>query len=173
MIRILIPTLSIVLISLSGIAQPAKFVVPQEYALIEPGDYQTYERDIILFANWFEGTPLDREEERREKSVEFFNKWMDGNPKFSINIDSTIVTFWEKNPQLVVAYKAGWARMLIKSPDRVDDPLSGNLAGLISAMNLYKLGGVKKDKEMENLIKLVKKNQLSTWVSDQLKAAGK
>ena len=91
--------------------------------------------------------------------------------KFNIEIDSTIVTFWEKNPQLVTAYKAGWARMLIKSPDRLDDKLSGNLAGLVSAMNLYKLGAVKKDKEMEKLIKLVK-NQLSTWVTEQLKASG-
>lgn len=152
-----------------AIGQPQKFVVPQDYVLNEPGDFATYERDIILFANWYEGTPLDRELERREKSVDFFEKWMAGNQKFKIDVDSSIVTFWEKNPGLVVAYRAGWARMLIKSPDRIDDALSGNLAGLISAMNLYKIGGVKKDKEMEKLIKLVKKNQLSTWVGDKLK----
>lgn len=152
-----------------AIAQPQRFVVPQDYVLNDAGDFETYERDIILFANWYEGTPLDREPDRREKSVDFFEKWMAGNQKFKIDVDSSIVTFWEKNPGLVVAYRAGWARMLIKSPDRIDDALSGNLAGLISAMNLYKIGGVKKDKEMEKLIKLVKKNQLSTWVGDKLK----
>jgi hypothetical protein len=170
---IILQAILVVTCATLSFGQPPRFVVPLDYSLNEPGDFLTFQRDIILFANWFEGTPLDREAEQREKSVNFFNQWLDGNQKFKIEIDSSIVTFWEKNPPLVTAYKAGWARMLIKSPDRVDDPLSGNLAGLICAMNLYKLGGLKKDKEMEKLIKLVKKNQLSTWVGDQLKGASK
>ena len=158
----------ILLFSLNTIAQPLKYTVPSEYSFSTPGEHESYQTSIIECVNWLEGTPLDSDFDKREKAVEFLNDWIDANPNVEVELNKGIIIFTEKNPVLLEAFKGGWARLVVKDSSRSTDRLGCNLAGLICAMNLYQTRGRKKDKEMEKLLKIMKKNELSKWVSQQL-----
>ncbi len=156
-----------IIICFPSFAQKVPYTVPAEYSFATEG-FKNYHITVIECANWLENTPLDEEAEKREKAVKFLNDWLDGSPQVNITLNDKIMIFSEKNPILTEAFKGGWARLVIKDPERTNDPLGCNLAGIISAMNVYQLRGRKKDKEMENLLKLMKKNELSGWVKTQL-----
>ena len=62
----------------------------------------------------------------------------------------------------------GWTKYCLEN-NYSKDNLKGNLAGIRSAIKVYKLGvGLKKDKEMQKLIDLEDKGELEKWVNDQL-----
>jgi hypothetical protein len=152
---------------LPSIAQKIRYTIPTEYSFNTDG-FKNYEITIIECVNWLENVPLDQEDDKRAKAVNFLNAWLDGSPDVKIELNDKIMIFSEKNPILTDAFKGGWARLVIKDPERAKDLMGCNLAGIISAMNVYQLRGRKKDKEMENLLKLMKKNELSGWVKTQL-----
>lgn len=155
------------MIAFPSLAQKVRYTVPAEYSFATDG-FKNYEITMIECVNWLENTPLDQEEEKRAKALKFMNDWLDGSPDVKIELNDKIMIFSEKNPILTDAFKGGWARLVIKDPERGKDLMGCNLAGIISAMNVYQLRGRKKDKEMENLLKLMKKNELSGWVKTQL-----
>lgn len=63
---------------------------------------------------------------------------------------------------------AGWTKYSLENNYSQDIP-KGSIAGLRSAINVYKKGvGLKKDKEMEKLVQLEEKGELEKWVNEQL-----
>jgi hypothetical protein len=46
--------------------------------------------------------------------------------------------------------------------------LQGNLAGLRSAIKVFKTGALKKDKFMQKLVDIEAKGELEKWVTEQL-----
>lgn len=158
-----------ILIGISASAQKARYTIPAEYSFANEG-HKNYAITIIECVNWLENTPLDQEEERRTRAVSFLNEWLEASTHVNIELNDKIMIFSEKNPILTEAFKAGWARLVVKDPERAKDMVGCNLAGIVCAMNVYQLRGRKKDKEMEKLIKLMKNNELSNWVGEQLGA---
>ncbi|MFT4545396.1 MAG: hypothetical protein ACI9EQ_001870 [Bacteroidia bacterium] len=154
-------------IALPTFAQKTPYTIPAEYSFSTDG-FKNYEITMIECVNWLENSPLDQDEEKRSKAVKFMNDWLDGSPDVNIELNDKIMIFSEKNPILTDAFKGGWARLVIKDSERAKDVMGCNLAGIISAMNVYQLRGRKKDKGMESLLKLMKKNELSGWVKTQL-----
>ena len=62
----------------------------------------------------------------------------------------------------------GWTRYVLQN-GYSKDVIQGNVAGIRSAIKVYRLGnGLKKDKEMEKLIKLDESAGLESWVVTQL-----
>ena len=152
---------------ITTLAQKPRYTIPAEYSFANEG-YKNYAITIIESVNWLENVPLDQEIEKRTKAVKFLNEWLDISKEVDIQMNEKIMIFSEKNPILTEAFKAGWARLVVKDPERAKDLIGCNLAGLVCAMNVYQLRGRKKDKEMEKLIKRMKNNELSSWVKTQL-----
>lgn len=158
-----------ILFGISADAQKPRYTIPSEYSFANEG-HKNYAITIIECVNWLENTPLDQEAARRAKAVTFLDEWLEASTDVNVQLNDKIMVFSEKNPILTEAFKAGWARLVVKDPERGNDIVGCNLAGIVCAMNVYQLRGRKKDKEMEKLIKLMKNNELSKWVSEQLGA---
>ena len=78
------------------------------------------------------------------------------------------MTFGKKNPELLLVFMGDWAKYILQN-GYSKDKVQGNLAGIRSAIKVYKAGsGLKKDKEMEKLIKLDESGSLEGWVTQQL-----
>ena len=62
----------------------------------------------------------------------------------------------------------GWTRYVLQNAYSKDG-IQANLAGINTAIKVYKMGnGLKKDKEMEKIIALDENGGLRDWVTKQL-----
>ena len=158
------------LIVISHFAVGQSFTVPEDYTLKEVSDFTKYEKDVIDCVTWLENTPVDEQKSKRSEANKFLIQWASGSPNITISINSNIVNFSDKNPVLLVIFMGGWVKYALENPDYKDDEVKCNLAGLRSVIKVYEKGnGMKKDRNVEKLIKLEKKGKLEEWVKQHLK----
>jgi len=62
----------------------------------------------------------------------------------------------------------GWTRYSLQN-NYSSDAVMGSIAGIKSAIKVYKAGQLEKDKEMQKLIDMDEKGELETWVKKKLK----
>jgi hypothetical protein len=145
------------------------FQVPQNVTLKTNEDYAKYEKDIISFVNWLEETPVNEQQDKRKAGSAFFITWITGAPNVTIELNADIANFAE-NPDLLVAFMGGWTRFVLENPKEGTDVLKGNMAGLKTAIKIYKKGnGIKKSKNIDKLIKMDDAGELEKWVASNIK----
>lgn len=146
------------------------FEVPKDYVLEAKDDYSKYEKDIIACANWMENSPLDKDVAKRKDVNTFFMKWLTGTPTVSVSISADLVVkYTEKNPDLLMIFMAGWTRYSLEN-NYSKDQQNGYFEGYKSIINVYKKGfGIKKDKNLEKLIKIYDKGELENWIKENVK----
>lgn len=158
------------LVALLGSASAAtaqSFEVPANYSLKAKEDYARYNQDVVAAATWLETTPSNQEVDKHKATNQFLVQWLTGTPAVSVEIQSYVATLSKKNPELLVAFLAGWARYQLQHPDD-HDALSLNTAGVQTALRVYQLGGLKKDKQVEELLELQQKGELAGWIKSKL-----
>jgi hypothetical protein len=70
---------------------------------------------------------------------------------------------------LLMLFLAGWTRYSLEN-DYSSDQKIGYYEGFKSAINVYKKGIlIKKDKDMEDLIKIYDKGELEAWIRENIK----
>lgn len=146
------------------------FEVPVNYKLDKSEDYAPYEKRIIACIDWLEKTPINEEKEKREAAKKFLMKWIEGSPNVTIELQGFITTFADKNPELLLAFMGGWTKFVLENPEYLKDKVRGNVAGLRSLLKVYSMGnGMKKDKDIDKLVKLSEDGDLKNWVESQLR----
>lgn len=131
-------------------------------------EFTASEPKVISTINYLEATPIDKQGEAWKAQAALFVGWLTNSPQVTIDLDAKTTKIGQRNPELLIIFMGGWTRYVLQngySKDRVQ----GTVAGLRSAIKVYKMGnGFKKDKEMEKLIKLDEGNGLESWVREQL-----
>ena len=155
-------------LTLSATAQT--WEVPKNYVLDKKEDYAKYEKDVINGSNWLETSPYNKEAAKRKEAGAFLLKWIMGSPNVTIELNANTLTFNDKNPDFLTLFMGGWTRFVLENPASADDKVKGTLAGIKSVLKVYKAGnGVKKDKNVDKLVKLEADGKLEKWIEDQLK----
>ena len=154
--------------SLYGISQES--LIPQNYSLEKAEDYSKYEKEVVKCIEWLEATPLNEQEKLRDDVNTFVGKWINGSPTITVELNANTSVYFKKNVELLPYFLCGWTKHMLQHPEDNKDVVKGNLAGLRSVIRIYQKGiKVKKDKEIEKLIKLENDNKLENWIRDQLK----
>lgn len=159
------------LLTFQSIAQ--NYTVPKGYTLEEKEDYVDYEEEVLEGITWLENTPVNQNEQKRQEASKFLLQWMMGAPNVSIGIDETVTGLSNKNPNLLLSFMGGWTKFALENPEEKDNAARGYLAGIQSVIKVYQLNvgkGMKKDKKVEELIKLQKKGELKAWAAKQAEA---
>lgn len=143
-----------------------EFEVPTYYKFENIEDYGFYREDAINAINWLETTPLNEEPEKRELINQFLFQWLSGSPSISINIHPYVMDLSNENPDYLMVFMGGWAKHQMQYEEK--NNLKLNMLGIYSIIKLYKLGGVNKDKNLENLIKMDEKGNLEKWVQEKI-----
>ena len=126
------------------------------------------EKAVINTVNWLENTPVDQQTELRSQRKAQLIAWITNSPTVTLEINEKLVPFIKKNPELLIIFMGGWTKYSLEN-SYSKDPVQCNLAGIESAIKVYKLGvGVKKDKAMDKLVGLAQQGNLAQWVKDQL-----
>jgi hypothetical protein len=131
-------------------------------------EFTASEPRVIHTINYLETTPIDKQGDDWRAQAGILTAWLTKAPEVTVDINEKTTPFIKKNPELLFIYIGGWTRYVLQN-GYSKDPVQGNVAGIKSAIKVYKLGnGLKKDKEMEKLIKLDESGGLEAWVLAQL-----
>jgi len=151
-------------------AKAQEFEVPENYVLKETADFEKYEKDIIACANWIENAPLNKDEQKRTEANSFLIQWLTGTKTVNINLNADITTkYFDKNTQFIVIFMAGWARYSLENNYSTDQQ-KGYYEGFKSVINVYKKGiGIKRNTDLDKLIKIYDKGELENWIKDKTK----
>ena len=124
------------------------------------------EKDFIDAAKWLEGTSIGKQPDKRKKMNAWVVQWMVNSPTVSIEINASISKLFDKNPDLLIVFMAGYGRYCLEN-NYSKDVLQGHMAGIRSAINCYNLGGnTKKDKGLSKVIEAEKEGKLEDWVKE-------
>ncbi len=135
-------------------------------------EFTASEPRVINTVSFLETTPIDKQRDLWTVQAALLMAWLTNAPEVTVEMDAKTTTFIKKNPELIMVFMGGWTRYVLQNRYS-KDKVQGNLAGIKSAIKVYKLGnGLKKDKEMEKLIKLDEAGGLEAWVAGQLGQKG-
>jgi len=131
-------------------------------------EFTASEPRVIKTVNFLETTPIDKQGDAWRKQASLLVAWLTNSPEVTIEMNEKTVTFGKKNPELLMIFMGGWTRYTLDN-GYSKDKIQGNLSGIRSVIKVYKLGnGLKKDKEIDKLIKLDDSGGLEAWVAEQL-----
>lgn len=131
-------------------------------------EFTASEPKVINTVNFLETTPIDKQGDAWRLEAALLTAWLTNSPEVTIEMDSKTITFAKKNPELLLVFMGGWTRYVLQN-GYSKDKVQGNLAGIRSAIKVYKAGnGLKKDKELDKLIKLDDGGELEGWVAGRL-----
>ncbi len=153
-----------VLTALSAQSQTT-FEVPKNVILKSDPDFEKYEKDVIDAAKWLEETDINKQVEKRQEVNAFVIKWISGSPTISVEVNDSLAKIYGENNQLLALYLASYTRNYLELKSQATKQTAIK-AGLISIMNVYKKGiDIKKNKEMEKVIKLNEQNKLEDYIA--------
>ena len=135
-------------------------------------EFTASEPDVIRTVNFLETTPIDKQGDAWRAQAMLLTAWLTNSPEVTVELNSKIVSFAKKNPELMLVFMGGWTKYTLQN-GYSKDKIQCNLAGIKSAIKVYKMGnGLKKDKEMEKFSKLDDSGALETWVAAQFSQKG-
>lgn len=126
------------------------------------------EKKVLATIDWLENTPIDQEPEKRKLQNAHLVGWITNSPTVTLEINADVLPFTKKNAELLIIFLGGWARYSLQN-NYSSDRVMGTIAGIRSAIKVYKTGLLKKDKEMQKLVDMDEKGELETWVTTKLK----
>ena len=124
---------------------------------------------MIAAANWLVAVPLNEQTSKRKEVNAFILKWVNGSPTVNVEINPTIMDFENKNTGMLVIYMAQSAKYVLEN-NYSKDMRAKHKAALAAMISVYKSGkGIKKDKQMEKLIKTDEEGKLDAWMDKNMK----
>jgi hypothetical protein len=133
-------------------------------------EFVNTEKDFIVATKWLDNTAVGTNDDKRAKTNAWVTAWLINSPSVTIEIRSSILKIFDKNPQLNIVYMAAYGRYCLEN-NYSKDQLKCNTAGIRAAINCFKLGGdVKTNKHLNKAIDKEKEGMLEEWVNEAMKA---
>ncbi|WP_426491204.1 hypothetical protein [Hymenobacter sp. 102] len=140
---------------------------PVNYAFQTPDDYAEYEPQVIATVNWLEKTPLSQQPEVRKQADQFLFQWISGSSSVSVQLQKYVADLAGRESELLILFMGGWARYQLQHPE-VKDATALNTEGVRTMLRAYQAGGFKKNKQLDELLKMDAAGSLPGWVKKQL-----
>jgi len=160
---------SIVCITIHGQNNTPKYNIPDDYKFVLPEDYTAYEPQIKEVINWYLWRSMGFDASKRQNAGAFFIQWLIGAPNITVEVDEKIVNFVPNNPELLVPFMMGWTQYALEN-NYSKDRVQGYIAGINTVIEYYNKnkGFLKKDKNIEEYEKMIKKKRLESYVIKNL-----
>ena len=142
-----------------------EYVVPKNYELEKAETYAAYEKDVVATFDWLMKTPVQEQAQKRKEANAFLLTWLTGAPTVQLEIKLEIITFMEKNPDLLMIYMGGWAVKSLETKD-YNNKFEGTTAGIEAVIEFYTKNKafLTKDKNVEKYIKMKEKGTLPDFI---------
>jgi hypothetical protein len=131
-------------------------------------EFTASEPNVINTVNYLETTPIDKQGDAWRMQAKLLVGWITNSPQVTVEMNEKVMPFSKRNPELMFVFMGGWTKYVLQN-GYSKNKLQSNVAGIRSAIKVYKAGnGLKKDKEMDKLIKIDDSGGLEAWVAGQL-----
>lgn len=139
----------------------------KDFSLDTEADYLRYEDDVVNGFIYLVESPVDEKPEQRKALSKFLVEWVLGSPTVSIEISEKVAPYLEKNPEYLIHFLGGTAVYQIKTRD-LTDRYKSYVAGTEFVIFFYNKNKktLGKNKEIEKLIKLQKKDKLTAFIKE-------
>ncbi|MEI9910980.1 MAG: hypothetical protein WDO71_15700 [Bacteroidota bacterium] len=156
-------------LQLSVIVHAQEFEVPASLPVTKE-EFVNTEKDVIAAAKWLESNAIGTDMNKRTKVNTWVLAWLTNSPNVTIEVQQPIMKLFDKNPQLLMVWMAGYARYCLENSYSKDN-IKCNVAGIKSAIACYNLGGdIKKEKLLPKVIDKDKEGKLEEWVKEALES---
>jgi len=133
-------------------------------------EFVASEKDFIATASWLENNRIDEQADKRKLAGAWVLAWLTNSPTVTIEIHAALIKPFEKNPELLLVYMAGYGRYCLEN-NYSTDKLKCNVAAMKAVLHCYGLGGdFKKDKNLTKLADADKEGKLEEWVREAMEA---
>lgn len=151
-----------------------EYIVPGNVKFENKKDYATYEPQVKETIDWLLTTSLGKEPNKRAEANAFFMMWLTGTPDVSININTDLLPFIKKSPELLMPFVAGCVRYSLDNNYSKDD-IQINKAGIETVVTFYRnnRGYLKKDGDIEKYEKLIEKGTLEEDITKRIEKSKK
>ena len=137
----------------------------KDFTLNSEADFLRYEEDVVNGFLYLVKSPVTEKPDQRKALSKFLVEWVLGSPTVSIEASEKVAPYLYKDPTYLIHFLGGAAIYQIKTRD-LTDKYKSYIAGTEFVIFFYNnnkktLG---KNKEIEKLIKLQKKDQLTAFI---------
>lgn len=139
----------------------------KDFVLETEADYLRYENDVINGFIYLAKSPVNEKPEQRKALSKFLVEWIMGSPTVSIEISEKVAPYLKEAPEYLILFFGGTAIYQIKTRDLTDkykSYVAGTELVILFYNNNKKTLG--KNKEIEKLIKLQKKDKLTAFIKE-------
>ncbi|MET4105317.1 hypothetical protein [Hymenobacter sp. UYP22] len=155
------------LLTASATQAQTSYKAPTGYSFQTADDYAEYEPQVIAAVNWLEKTPMNQQAALRKETDQFLFQWISGSSSVSVQLQKYVADLAGQDSELLMLFMGGWARYQLQHPE-TKDPAVLNTEGIRTMLRAYQTGGFKKNKQLDELVKLDSKGTLAEWVKKQL-----
>ncbi len=125
------------------------------------------EKKLLATIDWLEANTYKIDDNQLAAQRALLLAWLTNSPTVTIEFHEDMINFTKKNPELLFVFMGGWTRYCLLN-NYSKDLIQGNLAGIKSVIDIYKKMHLKKNKNIEKLIKLDERGQLEAYIRDTL-----
>lgn len=151
----------IALFCLPFLSQAQSFEIP-DYKKAE--DFEAHTEDVLMAINWLKENPLDHPD--RKQANAFVLAWAEGSPSVKVELQGYVMELADENPDFLLLYIGSWIDYELNHPE--SGKVDKNLAATNGILDYYEKFEANKDKDIEKLIKLKKKEKLEGWIQTKI-----
>jgi hypothetical protein len=139
-------------------------VPPMDDKPASQAEYEKMEPSILRCIEFLNTTPLSINAENHTTANAYFMLWLTGTQKVNVLVDGYVLNYAEKNPELLMAFMAGWSKLALEKGEKDNFKLA--LAGMTNLVSRYKnnVPFFKKDKKLKKLLEMSEKGEMENWL---------
>lgn len=161
------PILSVIFSFFVSLAMSGQPDLPAVVPLHDAEDYQEAEALAVEAMDWLMNTPLDEQEEERSRLNVFCMEWIAGHPSYRVELNSALLPFATKHPQLLYVHIYACIEKIMEDPD--SDMVDYNEAGIRAVLKSAGITkGLNQCETLSNIIKAADEHQLREWVEGRV-----
>ena len=161
--------LAFLLVTSSLFCFSQNFKVPI-YQIQSPKDCDKYNKDVLKAIDWLMNTPPSTQLEKQQKTKQFLIQWMTDTKAVSININSDIVNFFDKNADLLIIYMCGCTKYALENNVK-DNQVEMSVSGIELCVDYYNknIDLLEKDTNLEKYIQMKDNGTLKDYIKKNTK----
>ena len=140
---------------------------PDSYSFESAASYHRYDKDVMKCIKYIERSKPGDQDVSIKKATRFVLEWQSGCPYVHFSQNVRIDAFFGDSPQLRIYYICGYVKYALKNEGR-NDKVGCTYSGIQSVLRAYGRLSVKKDKNIEDWVKLEEQGKLKSWVEERL-----
>ncbi len=153
--------------SLSCFSQ--NFEVPN-YQIQSPEDCDKYNKDVLRAIDWLMNTPPNTEIEKQQETMQFLIQWITDTKAVSINLNTDVVKFSDKDEFFIILYLCGCAKYALENNVK-NNQVEMSIAGIELSIEYYNKYSnlLVKDENLEKYMQMKNNGTLIDYIKKNTK----